>query len=530
MIHKKFPSILLFLIVLLAFFLRFYQLTSVPPGLNWDEVAIGYNAHSILLTGKDEFGNKFPVYFRSFDDYKLPVYVYLTAFSEKVFGYGPFAVRFSSAFFGILSIYGIYLLTNIFFRSRKLSLLTSLLLAFLPWHVQFSRMALESAVASTFVIYGLVFLFWSFRKVSLILASVFLFILSLYTYHSSRVIVPMIILYLGFIYWRKLIREKFYLFLVILLIAVFGFFIAKDMLGISGSARMVGTSGLNDDRTKVTIEREIKYDGALGINWPRKFFHENQIVNVAGIITKGYLVHFSPEFLFLDSGRDHHTPGVGLVFVIFLPFIFLGIFDSFSKNPKGSGILVFWLLVAPIPSSITWDIPNAIRIYSMVFPIVIFAAIGILRIKKILPVVMFIGIYFWSVIYFSHQYYVHLPVERSRDWLFGRQEMVNYVSKEANNYKKVIFSLKIDRPLMFMLFYSKYDPKLYLAKGGTFSGGWKSEVEWFDKFEFRNFDFYNEKNEDTLFVGVPDDFPVNVGPIKVIKYLDGQPAIYFVKT
>lgn len=91
---KKFVAISLFLIVLLASLLRFYHFTSNPPGLNTDETAIGYNAYSILKTGKDEYSQKFPLAFRSFDDYKPPLYIYLTVPSVAIFGLNEFAVRF----------------------------------------------------------------------------------------------------------------------------------------------------------------------------------------------------------------------------------------------------------------------------------------------------------------------------------------------------------------------------------------------------------------------------------------------------
>jgi len=95
------PYVLLFAIILIAFLLRVIKLSDIPASLSHDEVAIGYNAWSILKTGRDEYGVKFPLLFRSFDDYKLPGYVYLTAFSEFIFGLTPFAVRFPSAFFRI---------------------------------------------------------------------------------------------------------------------------------------------------------------------------------------------------------------------------------------------------------------------------------------------------------------------------------------------------------------------------------------------------------------------------------------------
>src|SRR5258706_1583069 len=95
--------LLLTIIFLLALFLRFYKLTEIPNGFNQDESSIGYNAYSILRTGKDEYGKSFPVYFKSFGDQKLPVYIYLTAATESIFGLNEFAVRFPSAALGTLT-------------------------------------------------------------------------------------------------------------------------------------------------------------------------------------------------------------------------------------------------------------------------------------------------------------------------------------------------------------------------------------------------------------------------------------------
>ena len=53
----------LILIVLLSVFFRFYKLAENPPSLNWDEVSHGYNAYSILKTGKDEWGKTFSLIF-----------------------------------------------------------------------------------------------------------------------------------------------------------------------------------------------------------------------------------------------------------------------------------------------------------------------------------------------------------------------------------------------------------------------------------------------------------------------------------
>ena len=73
-------------IVLLSIFLRFWKLDQIPASLNWVEVAAGYNAYTIANWGADEYGNKFPLVFKSFADDKHPVHIYLTAIVVKLFG------------------------------------------------------------------------------------------------------------------------------------------------------------------------------------------------------------------------------------------------------------------------------------------------------------------------------------------------------------------------------------------------------------------------------------------------------------
>ena len=75
---KKFVIIIVFTIALvLAILTRLYKLGEAPAGLYIDEAGQGYNAYSILKTGKDEFGKLYPFVFRSFIDFKTPVYIYL---------------------------------------------------------------------------------------------------------------------------------------------------------------------------------------------------------------------------------------------------------------------------------------------------------------------------------------------------------------------------------------------------------------------------------------------------------------------
>ena len=112
---RFFPIAIIFL---LALFLRIYNLANQPPGMTWDEAALGYDAYSILKTGRDQHGAFMPIIFKSFGDYKPGVYVYLTVPAVALLGLNETAVRMPSAIFGALAVIGIYLLTNLLFGSE----------------------------------------------------------------------------------------------------------------------------------------------------------------------------------------------------------------------------------------------------------------------------------------------------------------------------------------------------------------------------------------------------------------------------
>ena len=101
-------TIKIIVVVILAAVLRFYRLGENPPGLYWEEAAIGYDAYSILKTGKDFHGNAWPlVAFESFGDWKPSLYFYAAVPSVAVFGLTPLAVRLPSALFGTLTVIGL---------------------------------------------------------------------------------------------------------------------------------------------------------------------------------------------------------------------------------------------------------------------------------------------------------------------------------------------------------------------------------------------------------------------------------------
>src|SRR3990167_298536 len=111
-------KILIVLILVLAFAVRFYMLSSLPA-LNADEAAIGYNAYSLLKTGRDEHGNSWPVHFQSFNDYKPGLYFYIVLPFVSILGLNEWAVRIPGAALGVATVFVIWLLVRELFPQKK---------------------------------------------------------------------------------------------------------------------------------------------------------------------------------------------------------------------------------------------------------------------------------------------------------------------------------------------------------------------------------------------------------------------------
>src|SRR3990167_4258481 len=73
------------------------------PCLNSDEASFGYNAYSVSQTGRDEYGEVFPLRFLAFGENKLPVTIYSIAPFVKLLGISNFSVRLPFILIGIFS-------------------------------------------------------------------------------------------------------------------------------------------------------------------------------------------------------------------------------------------------------------------------------------------------------------------------------------------------------------------------------------------------------------------------------------------
>ncbi|MDD5557596.1 MAG: glycosyltransferase family 39 protein, partial [bacterium] len=133
---------ILILVLLLAAALRLAGLRDFPQGFFCDEASIGYNAWTVSRTGRDEHGERFPLFFRAFGEYKNPVYIYCAVPAVALLGLDEFSTRLPAALFGILTVWFTFLLFRELFTPRE-GVLAALMLAVSAWHIHFSRIAFE---------------------------------------------------------------------------------------------------------------------------------------------------------------------------------------------------------------------------------------------------------------------------------------------------------------------------------------------------------------------------------------------------
>lgn len=543
-------------ITFLAAILRLYQLGSTPNALEWDEVAIGYDAYSVLKTGRDQFGKFLPVTFRSLDDYKPPIYEYLAVPTVGIFGLTPAAVRLPSALAGISMVILSYFFARLIFKqvsffnnyANRLALLTAFLLAVSPWHIQFSRAAFEVNVSAFITLLAVFFYIKGLKNDRFFVLSTVFFGIDLFSYHSARVVAPLLLLSLLFIFNQNLPSRKAVLSHLIIfglfLMAVFPILISKD-----AQIRFRATNIFKPavryldeiDLDKVFLDKRLT-DAKAGFTLAGKIFHNQRLIFTDYDTMKkafnNYLSNFKFEYLFIKGDAPlHHAPEFGLLYVWEFPFLVTGIiFLLFKKLNRFTLFLFIWALIAPLPNAVTREAPHSVRTLLILPVYQLFTATGITLMyyfvsyqKRWVYTSVFIILTFLFIFnhsYYLHQYFVHTNYDVAANWKYGRQEAVLYTESVKEKYDSVLVSMTVDMPYIFWLFYSQYPPDKYLKEGGTVSGGFAEERNRFDKYHFRNFKYRQLSGYgNLLLVGTSLDFPPDAKIVKTIYNPDGTIAL-----
>lgn len=367
---------IVFGIVVLAAFLRFWQINSIPPGLYPDEAMNGINALE-ALENTDFWGIDGPKLgwkvFYPENNGREGLFINLQSVSLAIFGPEPWTLRGVSAFFGSLTILGLYLLARELFGKNP-AYFSAFFMAVSFWHINFSRIGFRAIMVPFFTVFAFYFLFKALRTQKLycyILAGVSLG-LGLHTYIAFRFvpILAILILAVYFLEWWQNHKfplpsvrrwygfffnqgfRKFNIFLAVsvlcvLPLAVYFFNNPGDFIGRSGQVSVFASDN---------VIRELIISS--GKSFLKLFWHGdyNWRHNLAG----------APQILW----------PVGILFVIGFA---VSVKEIIRQKFRGFGFwfLVFGFFIMSLPEILTTEsLPHALRSIGTIPFVFMFAGLG----------------------------------------------------------------------------------------------------------------------------------------------------------
>lgn len=536
----------LIFILVVAALLRLWNLGGVPPSTSNDEASIGYNAYSVSKIGVDEYG-KFPLLSqRAYDDWRRSTYLLLVVPLVSLFGLHSISIRLPSVILAIFTILATYHIVLLLFDRRSriaevTALAAALLLAISPWHVYISRIGHETNAYMSFFVFGILYFLGGLKIWKKLFFSVMFFTLSMVSYYAGQVIVPLIgvglfIIYRVYIskliYTNKKIVFGLLVCCIILIPIIWSLFSPESLVRFHGTSAFDPSSHGQEFSKQVLLYNQavIRRDVIGMIRYNRRVFPVR-------VFIEGYLSHFSPTWLFANSGNESFkVPRMGLLNAWEIPLILIGLiaflFHS-QVNKKKKMLLFLWFILASVPASIATQAPHAMRSYAILPVWQIFSAFGFAflgeKLGKFNGVWVALLLFFVAVTLrlFSINYFSLFPKEQSQSFYYAASKAIPYVLSVSSQYDSIVFSNQgnLYQSYMDYLYYSQYDPSLYQKQGGTKSGGF-AETHAIGKYQFRPIDWQKENNSlKTLYVGNVTDFPIGMTAEMTFTSLDGMPTI-----
>lgn len=526
---------LLILIILLAIFLRFFRLGDIPAGLYQDETAIGYNAFSLIETGKDEYGKSYPLYFKSFGDQKLPVYIYSSIVPLKIFGLTPFAVRFSSAFFGVLSVLALFLFIRDLTKNDNLAIFSSLFLAINPWSLHYNRATFEVSMSLFFFIAGgfLLNRFFVNKNKGALVAGTIFFIVSLYSYNLTRLLAPL--LFLLFVLWNRKHIKMAQKGEIILAVFIGFLLLVPFVVSIFTSGGVSSASGtliFSSAVVQAPLLELRAYMIGLPFGLPSLFFNKylltfwHYLNNIAS--------YFSSEFFFI-KGSTHGNHGIGNVGQFYFFEILLipaGFLYMIKKKISGAYLLTGWGVLTILIAALTREAPHATRSFFLVVPLTVFSAAGAIYLwqitsrivqQKLKYFILASSIFLitFNLIFYFASYYVRFPLLYAEAWRVHDRELVSFIAENDNRYDKIVIDNDAGLIYTSLLFYLQYPPSQFQQSVSRFPDDKEgfSKVKSFGKYEFRSIDWDKDRKlQRTLFVVSPEKTLKDVGVLRTINF------------
>jgi len=458
-------SKLLIAILIIAGLFRLPYLNTHMPSLYGDEIAIGYNAFSIVKTARDEFGRFMPLQFESWGDQKNPLYIYAVALVQLIAGATPASVRLPSAIAGIFAVYLTYRLVILLRLGQGVALFSALLLSLTPWHIHISRGGYEANLALTLGLASVVYLL---QKKNLL--SIIMLVLSTYTYYTTKIFAPALLMFTWIwiiqgqnkqIWLKPFIKYwvgAFILAIPLIYLALFA----------NGQARFKAINIFADKTVDARVIRDRNFFPDAR-TMSAKLFENRYVYHFFDFATY-YFDNFSGQFLFVggDSNLRYGQANHGMLYLIDAFLITAGILMLYTKNRRIWIFLLVWLVLAPLPTAL---VGRAYGLRSLVMlPVLqIFAGYSLYQAylwskqSKIRKIFFALGcmLYVASVANWSIRYIYQYP-SYGRYWYDSTMfEALDYAKDREAKYDHIIITQSYGEESMYYAFYNQIDPREY---------------------------------------------------------------------
>ncbi len=446
------PMLAFIAVVALAFVMRVYDLTGNPAGFFCDEASNGLDAYLIAHTGADQWGVHLPTFFRSFDDYKGPVFVYASVPLAALLGLSELTPRLMAALFGTATVALMYPLALLMFRRRDVALLSAGVLAIAPWHLLFSRAGFETITMPFFYVLATLVFLLALRRRSpvLYLVDAALWGISVYTYQVPRLLTPLLVLALLAVYHREVWAWRRYTAIGLAIFLVLMIPLAQAVLSGTATARL----------------------GVVGV-----FSHGLQGWDLIGTIAQFYVQHFSVLFLFTFGSRPgdlvlrNYIPGLGALYWAQLPLVMIGLAALLARRDRPAILLLLWLLLYPVGGTLT-EGPSQERDLFGVLPFSIITAYGIAVLwqwlrraapwPRLQPLVtaagglVMVGVLALSLSQLWNLFYVQYPRTTAGYWGWqgGPSAIISYFKRVESHYDALYMTGSFNAPDIFLRFYA----------------------------------------------------------------------------
>ncbi len=480
-----------------AAILRIVRLSTAPLGWHPDELCNLYDAYSILTTGRDQWNNFLPIFFKGFGDYRMPLFDYSLVPLTAIFGLNPIAVRLCAAIWGLVDLGAITILAGLVLGLPGAAAAAVLGVAS-PWHLVLSRQGIETISADTMTTLAVLsFVLWlKWRRDRWLLLSAIIFGVSLYSYAIVKAFLPPMIGVLILTYWRELNGHRRTALLALAIVALLALPQAiliwkhPEMQQRFSVISILGTKGARLE--------------SLGAN---------------------FISYFTPSFLFFRGDRgDHwtmlHPAGFGQLLPEQAPLILLAALAFFNVRRRKFALLTFgWLICAALPAMLTvplgafalekTDIPTASILcdYSRVAvnpdlspavlmshpdsrhdalamaPWTLVSALGFVALLELLrkrvllmsaaAALLLAGVIFHSA-RFCKTYFGDYVMMSAPYFQYGAGEVARQIKRLDDGKEVLVVTPRISEAYIYMLVFEQYPPKWFQTaadvKGAWFRG------------------------------------------------------------